>query len=336
MLLIPLKSLLSCCVTCLFLMQAGPGVGTDATNPGRIEPKPGNEWQKVLPEADSIRPVSLPIEVTNAQFRPLKQCRDPRLQQRLERQLMSDSVFARLIASRKLCLGIVDLSDWRNPRYAGINDKEMMYAASLPKIAVLLAAEDAIFRGEIRETEALKQDMIQMIRFSNNDATTRIIDQLGFEKIESVLRHPSNRFYSESDGGGLWVGKRYARSGKTNRDPLKNLSHGANSFQVCRFYYNLVFGRLISPERSRDMLEIMKDPGLKHKFVHSLEELAPNATLYRKSGSWRSWHSDSVLVWDEYRQYILVALAEDPGGEQIVRDLVRPVEAVLQLPKPGR
>jgi beta-lactamase class A len=207
----------------------------------------------------------------------------------------------------------------------------MLYAASLPKIAVLLAVEDAIHRGEVVESEALREDMNQMIRFSDNSATTRIIDILGYEKIESVLRDPENQFYTEADGGGLWVGKRYARTnGSTNREPLKNLSHAANAYQVCRYYYRLAFGRLVSYERSKDMLEIMKDPGIKHKFVHYLERIAPEALLYRKSGSWKSWHSDSILVWDEDRKYILVALTEDPRGEQTVRSLVPVVEKILK------
>ena len=73
----------------------------------------------------------------------------------------------------------------------------------------------------------------------------------------------------------------------------------------------------------------MKDPGISHKFVHSLEQIAPGASLYRKSGSWKSWHSDSVLIWDDDRKYILVALTEDPRGEQTVRSLVPVVEKVL-------
>ena len=272
----------------------------------------------------------LPIRVTDAAFKPLSACQDESLEQALERQLFRDPVFSRLVGDRKLCVGLVDLSDWKNPRYASVNGKEMMYAASLPKIAVLLSVEDAINQGEITETAALRKDMNDMIRFSNNSATTRIIDLLGYEKIEDVLRAPENRFYEEDEGGGLWVGKRYARSGGgTNREPLKNLSHAANVYQVCRFYYRLAFGRLVNYERSKDMLEIMKDPGIKHKFVHSLGQIAPNATLYRKSGSWRTWHSDSVLVWDEDRQYILVALTQDPRGERIVQNLVGIVERIL-------
>ncbi|MGB5189801.1 serine hydrolase [Robiginitalea sp.] len=272
----------------------------------------------------------LPIKISDESFRPLRDFRSSDLQKALEAEIKSDPNLSTLITNRKLCIGLVDLTDWETPAYASINGREMMYAASLPKIAVLLAAEDAIHNKELEETESLKRDMHAMIRYSDNQATTRVIDLLGYEKIERVMRDAKNEFYEEEEGGGLWVGKRYSKSGKTNREPLKNLSHAANAYQVCRFYYRLAFGRLISYDRSRDMLDILKEPGIKHKFVYTLLQLAPEAELYRKSGSWQSWHADSVLVWDDDRRYILVALIEDSSGEQIAQGLVVPVERALK------
>ncbi|MBZ0327328.1 MAG: hypothetical protein K8F54_06950, partial [Altibacter sp.] len=54
--------------------------------------------------------------------------------------------------------------------------------------------------------------------------------------------------------------------------------------------------------------------------------------LFRKSGSWKNYHSDSILVWgkEPNRRYILVALIDDPNGENIIRSLVKPVEKVLK------
>ena len=82
------------------------------------------------------------------------------------------------------------------------------------------------------------------------------------------------------------------------------------------------------------MLDILEDPELHHKFVNTLDQIAPNARLFRKSGSWRTYHSDSILVWgkDSNRRYILVALVDDANGEQIIRDLVKPIEKVLKKP----
>jgi len=103
--------------------------------------------------------------------------------------------------------------------------------------------------------------------------------------------------------------------------------------QICRFYYLLVYGRIISPEVSREILEILSDPGLHHKFVRVLEERAPLARLFRKSGTWRTWHSDSVLVWGPvWRRYILAGMVEDEQGEQILRELVAVAEEILHPP----
>jgi beta-lactamase class A len=80
---------------------------------------------------------------------------------------------------------------------------------------------------------------------------------------------------------------------------------------VARFYYLLDRGALLSPELTRLMKSALADPALPHKFVKGLQE-RPAARLYRKSGTWRDFHSDSVLVEGRHRRYILVALAEDP------------------------
>ena len=78
------------------------------------------------------------------------------------------------------------------------------------------------------------------------------------------------------------------------------------------------------------MLEIMKNPALHHKFVNTLDKIAPKADVYRKSGSWKSYHSDSALVWGPKRRYIIVALIDDNSGETIIRNLVQPLEKAMK------
>ncbi len=262
---------------------------------------------------------------------PLTAWADPGLQASLERELAARPAWKALVDRRKLAVGLVDLSDPQHVRYASLNGAEMMYAASLPKIAVLLAAEDAMESGKLPASPAVLSDLRLMISRSDNQATTRMIDRLGYRQIEAVLTDPRYRLYDRQHGGGLWVGKRYAAGGERYPDPLRGLSHAASVSQVCRFYYLLAMGRLVSPERSAHMLEIMEAPELKHKFVNTLQQTAPGARLFRKSGTWRQWHADSVLVWGEgWQRYILVGLAEDARGEQVMRDLVRIAENALQ------
>lgn len=261
---------------------------------------------------------------------PIGELKDNTLQLLLEAQINNNPKWKTLVRNKKLSIGIVDMSDISNVRYAGINDKEMMYAASLPKIAILLAAMDAIDKGELKDTKEVRRDMRLMISKSNNRASTRMIDRVGYEKIEAVLRAPKTKLYDEEVGGGLWVGKRYAAGGKRNPDPMKGLSHAATTRQVCSFYYQLAMGNLVSTERSKEMLDIMKDPALHHKFVNVLDQIAPKATVYRKSGSWKNYHSDSAMVWGPKRRYIIVALVEDGSGEQIMRKLVKPLDVLLR------
>ena len=261
---------------------------------------------------------------------PIRELKCTELQSALKEELYKNKKWKNLIERKKMAVGIVDLSNLNSIKFAGLNEDHMMYAASLPKIAVLLAVMRGIHDGEITDSEAIRNDLKLMISKSSNAAATRMIDLVGFEKIEEALRHADHQFYDEESGGGLWVGKRYAKSGKRYPDPMKGLSHGATTSMVCGFYYQLAIGNLIDRDRSAEMLEILKDPALHHKFVNTLKRIAPEASIYRKSGSWKQYHADSALVWGKDRKYIMVALVEDTSGESIIRNLVVPLEKVLE------
>ncbi|MGA7306388.1 MAG: serine hydrolase [Rhodothermales bacterium] len=275
---------------------------------------------------------ALPVSVPDTLWEPLREHHDVRLQSALESRLRSHKKWASLIEQERMAVGVVDLADPGNARFAGVNGDVMMYAASLPKIAILLTAMQQIEDGKLRKTNAVMRDLNDMIRVSNNQAATRMIDRVGgLAAIDEVLQDPRYRFFDPANGGGLWVGKRYAKTGARYPDPILGLSHAATATQVSRFYYLVAEGRLINRERSREMLEILSDPGIDHKFVNALRRVAPRAKLFRKSGSWKNWHSDSVLVWGpDWRRYIVVCLVEDPNGERIIRDLIPEIETVLR------
>lgn len=280
---------------------------------------------------------ALPVSVPDSAWEPLREHLDTRLQRRLRERLVQNPQWAKLIREERMAVSLVDLTDPGSARFASVNGDVMMYAASLPKIAILLTAMQRMEDGKLAPTRAVMRDLNDMIRVSNNEAATRMIDRVGgLEAIEEVLTDPRYQLFDPDNGGGLWVGKRYAKTGSRHPDPVMGLSHGATATQVSRFYYLVAEGRLINRERSRQMLEILSDPGIDHKFVNTLRRVAPRAKLYRKSGSWRNWHSDSVLVWGpDWRRYIVVCLVEDPNGERIIRSLIPEVEALLR-PAPRR
>ena len=117
-------------------------------------------------------------------------------------------------------------------------------------------------------------------------------------------------------------------------DPLNNISHGATATQVCRFFYLLSEGRMINPQRSAQMLADLADPKLHHKFVSQVEQRAPAARMFRKSGTWRQWHSDAIMVrGTKWRDYILVGLIESEQGETILRNVLPAVEELIVPPE---
>ena len=269
----------------------------------------------------------------DSEWKPLYERVDPALQAALEQRLNSNPEWAKLIRQKKMAVGVVDMSAVV-PRFARVNGNQMMYAASLPKIAILLAAYVSFDDGSLAETADIHADLANMIRVSSNSAATQLIDRIGMKKIQTVLRDPRYGFYDEKRGGGLWVGKRYAASGPRVGDPMHNISHGATATQVCRFFYLLATGRLISPERSEAMLSDLADPRLHHKFVSQIDERAPNARMFRKSGTWKQWHSDAIMVQGQaWRNYILVALVESEQGESIVRRVLPAVEELIVPPE---
>ncbi|MCU0643306.1 MAG: class A beta-lactamase-related serine hydrolase [bacterium] len=273
----------------------------------------------------------LPYYLQSEKIRPLFQLVNKELQKELERKLKQNKSWAKLINNEKMAVGLVDISDSSDIKFARVNGDLMMYAASLPKLAILLAAAQSLDDKTLPETPAILHDMRIMISRSDNDAATRMIDRIGFEKIESVLTDPKYELYDVERGGGLWCGKRYAKDSKRYPDPLMGLSHGATVTQACRFYYMLAMGQLVNRKRSIQMLNVLSDPEIHHKFVNTLDSIAPGVKLYRKSGTWRNWHSDSVMVWGPaWRKYILVGLIDNKQGENILRELIPAVEEILK------
>ena len=83
------------------------------------------------------------------------------------------------------------------------------------------------------------------------------------------------------------------------------------------------------------MLEVLADSQINHKFQAALARAAPKAKLYRKSGSWRTYHADSALVEHQGRTYILVALSNGEQGKKWLGDIAVSMDAlVMRTAKP--
>ncbi len=269
----------------LLLSLVGPRAGLAA------EPLPVEPWGHLQPELESI---------------------------------VEELRMTRAVGQGRVAIALIELED-KHPTSMGlVNGHRMMYAASLPKIAILYGAAVALDRGRIEMDDDLHRDMIAMIRQSCNLCATRVLALIGRSWLLDLLQNGPHQFYDEGSGGGLWVGKDYARANAFRRDPMKGLSHAATAWQAARWYYLLVNGELASPEQTELMLEALSNPAISHKFVKGLADRETD-TMYRKSGTWRDYHADSAYIEVGNRSYILVAMAKDPRGGTWMESLVKRV-----------
>lgn len=261
------------------------------------------------------------------EYPALRDSHSPRLQAQLERALAGLGLW-RAIEAKRLSVALVDLSDPKAPRLAAVNGDEMFYAASLPKIAILLAAFVGIERGELALDSATRDSLTRMVRHSSNVEATRMLRRVGRQELLDILRSDRFRLYDPRVNGGLWVGKAYGSEPAYRRDPLHHLSHGATALQTARFYYLLETERLVAPRLCREMKSMLSDPAINHKFVKGLEH-RPGVRIYRKSGTWRQWHADSAIVEEGDRKYIVVALAAHPDGGQWLARMIEPLHSLI-------
>lgn len=287
-----------------------------------------------LPTNDAVAPTPA-SSVTVVQPGADGQCRAPfpftkkytRMQRVLERRLRAAGL-GRYLDKKQLGVALVDLSVQGRAFYAGINDNDMMYAASLPKIAILLSVIKSVNEGKLEWTHEYEERLSNMIRASSNTDASWGAEMAGLDGIEHTMRDPDYCLY-DNQNGGLWVGRQYGPRGGTNRDPLQNLSHAATARQTARFYTMLDEGLLVSKHWSFRMLGLMSPPAHHHKFVGGLNDTPGVTFLARKSGTWRNWHSDSALIQHHGRRYVAVGISETSRGEKIMQQLIKVMDDIV-------
>jgi beta-lactamase class A len=254
-------------------------------------------------------------------------CSDPVLQKELD-GIVDSLGYQKAIREKRMAVALVDISDLNHPRVASVNGNTMLYAASVPKLAILLGAFVEIREGNMTLDEDTRQSLTEMIRFSSNQEATRMLNRVGKDRLLEILQSNEFDLYDLEGSGGLWVGKEYGKSPAYHRDPLNNFSHGATAMQVARFYYLLETGQVVGKKLSAEMKAMLGDPGIQHKFVKGLAGY-PDVKIYRKSGSWQRWHGDSALVEAGKQKYIVVGLVEDSRGGAWLSSMIKPIHELM-------
>ena len=254
---------------------------------------------------------------------------DPELQAELDQALGKEREFWEAVGRREFGSVVVDVTDLRHPRVAWYNPDLMLYAASLPKIAIVLGIFVEADRGALELDDETRQQLIRTVRNSSNRDATALLHKVGFERLAEILQDEQyGKLYDRDRGGGLWVGKAYDKSPVWRRDPLHGLSHGASAMQAARFYYGLMTGTLVDPKHLPLLGEIFGEPAIKHKFVKGLED-REGVRIYRKSGTWRNFHADSAVVDRDEHAYIAVSIDQHPEAGRYMVDGIKIVDDVM-------
>lgn len=232
------------------------------------------------------------------------------------------------INTEQTAVGLLDLNTCR---LAMIHPDRVEYAASVPKIGILLAYFQLHAEAATNLSPQARHELGLMIKVSDNEIAAKYSHELGLKQIQEVLN--SYELYDRNHGGGIWVGKHYGQGGERYGDPIGDHSHAATVRQLLRYYLLLEQGRLVSRQASRTMREIFASPDippLNDRFVKALA--GRGLEILRKSGWWEDWFHDTAIVRGDGRHYILVALTHHPAGDAYLEEFAREADDLMKHP----
>jgi hypothetical protein len=251
---------------------------------------------------------------------------------------------------RKADLIKVTNTIWRNANFS-----------SQPKLEALFKfPQDNSNPFHVEFSDNLVETLKTIFANNSNCAATRLILQLGFNYIASVLwqsglRHPTR--------GGLWLRGGYCCANKTVKDWLqpdtkviecsnkKELSviwgknsvwqpkevfrHNVTALSLAAFYTLLAQGRLIDDQSSQDMKELLEE-GCSFDFRNTLNGLGGLSSSPGKCGVHNQHLHESMLVKRDKYCYVAVALtinARDFLFDNLIK-LIKDLDKLIQDKNP--
>lgn len=229
------------------------------------------------------------------------------------------------MATEQTAVGLLDLNTLR---LAMIHPNREEYAASVPKVGILLAYFQLRPGAATNLSVRTRHELGLMAKASNNEMAAKFSRELGLKQIQAVLN--SYHFYDTNHGGGIWVGKHYGRGDERYPSPVGTNSHAATVRQLLRYFLMQEQGKLVSPAASQTMREIFASPDIPHDNIKFVKGLAGrDVQIIRKWGSWQDWLHDSAVVTGGGRHYILVALTKHPKGDEYLVGLAQAVDDLM-------
>lgn len=177
-----------------------------------------------------------------------------------------------------------------NSDIASVNADAKMQSASVIKLFIMATAYDEMAKGNMVPTE-VSSDIKLMITQSENFATNRMIDRLGFDKINNYIR--SNGYTNT----------------ELNRYMLKSNANGDNytsSKDAAKILENIYNHKCVSYEASEQMMTYLKAQGRTWKIPAGVPSGVQTAN---KTGELDTVENDAAIVFKDNAPYVLVVMS---------------------------
>lgn len=179
-----------------------------------------------------------------------------------------------------------------NSDIASVNADAKMQSASVIKLFIMATAYDEMAKGNMVPTE-VSSDIKLMITQSENYATNRMIDRLGFDKINNYIR--SNGYTNT----------------ELNRYMLKSNANGDNytsSKDAAKILENIYNHKCVSYEASEQMMAYLKAQQLRSKIPDGVPSGVQTAN---KTGELDTVENDAAIVFKDNAPYVLVVMSSE-------------------------
>jgi beta-lactamase class A len=239
---------------------------------------------------------------------------DPTLQTDIEQVFFTEPTFARARDEGRFSLVLVDITDPRQLRTAMVNPDREVFTASMSKIAVLLGVVDKLRHNPQGLTlAAVRHRLDEMIKRSSNEAAIDLYRTVGHDAVAgAVLRHGLN----DPEHGGLW----WSSGGPARGSPGTGLPIAGTARQAARYFVLMEQGRLVSPDDSRIIKDVLRDAILA-LFSKGIVKKFPDVRYYGKPGIYGLNVSEGMLLEAERCRYVLAVVTtglayEDPAFQR--------------------
>ena len=173
---------------------------------------------------------------------------------------------------------------------ASVNADGKMQSASVIKLFIMATAYDEISKGKLDES-SVTSDISIMITNSDNNATNRLIDKLGFDTINTYIK---NNGYANT---------------VLNRRMLASTANGDNytsSKDAAKILENIYNGKCVNKAYSEKMLNFLKQQTRTQKIPAGVPDGVQTAN---KTGELDTVENDAAIVFKGDTPYVLVVMS---------------------------